>query len=460
MLLGVMVAIGAATTASAQIDFHWQGDTPNNHWDRPENWAQDPGAGNFPDSSNHNVRFNDNADRFNIGLSDHTRDVGTFTVSTTGPNHAYRFFNGTLRFNNTVSVTTTGLPLTFDADLTVRQMTAGTWSNDDGAMIFEGPLIGDGAITLNAGVAQFNGQCTYTGTFTISDTGQVKFGADTALQYATINTTRTNGLDFNGHNVVIGGLKGSGDQNIGSKTLTFGGAPGANTYSGKITGSGGPGPRLIKTGGSGMVMSGQVSNVESFEVAGGEVEIQGNVNLYEPTSNGALVLSGGNLAIVGSTMQLGGATPVGGNAVINSQELSVVNGQLKCGRILSNGDAVVRLKDNGSTPALVIGEVSGNSVSSSIFAGQFADANGPGSVQKIGDGTLTLDGDSTNTGGIEIEEGAIAGTGRVRGTTHVYGGAGDQAGLVGGLVHRRRCDFRRRLESRHRTRRKDARIAT
>ncbi len=433
MALGALLTFGAASPASAQTDFHWRGDTTNNHWDRSENWSQDPGAGNIPDSSNDNVLFNDNASRFNIDLSDRTRDVGTFTVATTGPNHAYRLFNGTLRFNNTVSVTTTGLSLTFDEDLTVRQMTAGTWSNDSGDMIFQGPLIGTGAITLNSGVAQFNGLCSYSGTFTISDTGLVRIGADTALQYATINTTVTNGLDLNGHNAVIGGLSGSGDQYIGTLTLTFGGAPGNNTYSGKITGAGGPGPRLIKTGGSGMIMSGIVSNVESFEVAGGAVEFHNNMTLHDPTSDGALRLSGGDFGIIGGTVQLGGATPAGGNAVISDNELAVLGGQLICGRIFSDTDGIVALRDNGSTPALVIGEVTGDSASSSTFAGRFVDANGPGSVRKIGDGTLTLNNDNLNTGGFEVEEGAIGGSGRVRGTTHVYSGAAIKPGSSAGV---------------------------
>ncbi|HPF39589.1 MAG TPA: hypothetical protein P5081_02910 [Phycisphaerae bacterium] len=429
-----LVALAWALPVQAQINFTWQGDH-NNNWANESNWSQTPGSGNVPNAANHYVLFNDSADRFNVDLNGDVRKVGSITVSTTNQNHAYRFFEGEIQVFGNISLSTSGLATTFDSDLTLQQAAAGTWNKDSGDMIFNGPLSGSGAITLASGSVRFNTPCPYSGTLTINNLGQATLGAGDALANATVKIDVANGLNMNGGNAKVGGLAGTGNLNIGSNTLTVGGAnTNAGSYSGLLTGASGTGPRIVKADGGTLRLSGVVSSINAIEVTGGDVIIQGAaVTLNESTTNGAIVLSGGDMEISsGANVSLSAPTSSGGTAVINSRELIVNQSLLTCGRIISDAGGVVRLRDNGATPALTIGKVGSENVSST-FAGTFADANGAGTVRKIGTGALTLSGVSTNTGGFEVEGGAIGGTGSASGTTHVHSGAAIKPGSSAGV---------------------------
>jgi autotransporter-associated beta strand protein len=332
-------------------------------------------------------------------------------------------------------LTTSGLDVNFDTDLAVVQSAAATWNNDSGDLIFNGQLAGSGAITLASGGVRFNTACLYSGTLTINSLGHVTLGTANALSNATVKIDVNDGLNLNGGGATLGGLAGSGNLSIGSNTLTVRNTNvSVGAYSGTISGSVDVGSRIVKADGGMLLLTGGVSNVNAIDVTGGDVFIVGaTVTLNEPLASGSIILSGGDMVISGgANVSLSAPSPLGGVVVINSRELVVDQAQLICGRIASNAGGIVRLGDEGTTPALVIGKV-GSASTSSTFAGTFTNAGSPGTIRKVGDGTLTLNTSHTNTGGVDVMEGAIAGTGRVRGTTTIHSGAAIRPGNSAGV---------------------------
>ncbi|MCB9857765.1 MAG: hypothetical protein H6818_18940 [Phycisphaerales bacterium] len=432
--MGVMTAMFTAASASAQINFTWQGDH-NNNWANESNWSQTPGSGNVPNAANHYVLFNDSADRFNVDLNGDLRKVGSITVSTTNQNHAYRFFEGEIQVFGDISLSTSGLATTFDSDLTLQQSAAGTWNKDSGDMIFNGPLSGSGDVTLNSGTVRFNTACSYAGTFKINSGGQVILGNSGTLQNANVQVNTALGLVLGGGAGSVGVLSGSGSISIASGTLTFGGTNANSTYNGSITAISGPGPNLVKTGTGTQSLNGGVSQVRSLTVNGGAVNVGGGMTLNEPTSSGALILDGGDVNVLnGGSISLNAPGFNGGVLRINNGHiLNISGGKVTCGQIITDSSGVIRLSD-GTEPALVIGEVGGDGVSSTLVGTSEDAAAGPGTIRKVGDGTLTLNGDYHNTGGIDVEEGSIGGTGHVRGTTHVMTGASVKPGASAGVL--------------------------
>ncbi|MCB9857766.1 MAG: hypothetical protein H6818_18945 [Phycisphaerales bacterium] len=417
-----LVALAWALPVQADQNFKWRG-TFNNNWQNPGNWEQEPGSGDIPGGAGHHVRFPDSADRFNVDLNNGGRTVNSFTINTTGPNHDYRFFNGQVTLQGDLNVTSTGLPVNFDTDLVFRQSTGGTWFNDSGALIFNGPLTGSAGIIISTGVAQFNAVCTYSGTMQIDGSSQVILGDAASLKDAKVVVNAANGLTLNGGSGTVGALGGTGSINIAAGTLTIGTANTNLSYSGTITGNSGSGPKLVKSGTATQTFAGAVSSVNSFTVSGGAAIFNGTTcSFNEPTLSGALVVDAGDLTIQNGSVTLSAAVSAGGTVRINnSHTLTIDGGKLTCARILTNSSGLVRISDGGES-ALVIGQVGGIGVDAA-FDGTIEDAaGGAGSIRKVGSGTLTISNDLENTGGLTIEGGTVKGSISVPGLTHVMNG--------------------------------------
>src|SRR5206468_3490846 len=109
----------------------------------------------------------------------------------------------------------------------------------------------------------------------------------------------------------------------------------------------------------------------------------------------------------GLTVQSGGTVAAAGVSLGTSASSVTVNGgTLAAGGLDSAGGAVpnIALSDPAGGAALTVG--SGNA--STTYAGSIADAaGGPGSVAKVGTGTLILTGRLTNTGGYTATGGTL-----------------------------------------------------
>ena len=189
-----------------------------------------------------------------------------------------------------------------------------------------------------------------------------------------INGTQQNVTGLSGTNSGYGNIKlGSG----GGLTLT---TTGPNTFGGVISDS-------IALSGSG--------NAGSLTVAGnGSLALTGANTFYGPTtvSSGQLTLSHQN-ALQNSTL-----TPAGGSVVFDQ----AVGGNFTVGGLA--GSAPLALQDSASNPVTLS---AGNNNFNSTYSGVLG---GPGSLTKIGAGTLTLSGTANNAGSMKINGGNLAAT--------------------------------------------------
>lgn len=129
----------------------------------------------------------------------------------------------------------------------------------------------------------------------------------------------------------------------------------------------------------------------------------------------------------------------------STSSITVNGGTLQTGRLFEHTGVMgtISLSDPVGDAALTVGTNDGDST----FSGLIQDAGGgPGSLKKVGTGTLTLTGVNTYTGGTVISTGAVlannatgsaTGTGGVKITNGTFGGTGSAAGTTtvsGGTV--------------------------
>ncbi|MLP79176.1 AIDA autotransporter-like protein ShdA, partial [Salmonella enterica subsp. enterica] len=219
---------------------------------------------------------------------------------------------------------------------------------------------GDDALTLS-------GSNTYTGGTTINDGTLIATSVD-ALGSGDVTDNAT--LELNTGGTFDNAISGSGQVvKSGDKMLTL---SGANSYSGGT---------LISDG------TLVASNVESL----GTGDVTNNATLELNTGgtfdnaiggSGNVVKSGADtLTLSGSNSYTGGTTISGGTLVASNVE------------------------------ALGTGDVTNNAVLELNTGGDFDNAiSGSGQVEKSGDGTLTLSGSNTYTGGTTINDGTLIAT--------------------------------------------------
>ncbi|MCB1275036.1 autotransporter-associated beta strand repeat-containing protein, partial [Prosthecobacter sp.] len=279
-----------------------------------------------------------------------------------------------------------------------------------------GTLTISGTITdgANSYDVRLSGELTGTGGLIIAGTGNswdgqteivrgtVFLGVNDALptttaldiHFTSSNNTEYAGVDMNGFNQTIGSLLNEGNTGSNAEltnssatlsTLTINQNV-ASTFGGVITGN----LVLIKTG-SGVLTLAPVTGANSY--TGGTIVNEGTIRLGNAST-----------AIPGDLTVNGGAT-AGGTFDLNGQNITLdtLNGA---------AGTVSGVIANNSTTAAVRTITVGANDASSTFAGTLVDNTGGGALgllalTKIGAGTLTLSGASTNSGGINVNAGVL-----------------------------------------------------
>ncbi|WP_296347944.1 autotransporter-associated beta strand repeat-containing protein [Reyranella sp.] len=368
---------------------------------------------------------------------------GTGNLAIEGPGTLS--LTGTNTFTGTTSVTGSTLEISGDASL---GDTANALTLDNSTLRFlsNSTLAGTRAITLGTGSAidtngydatiasaisgssgltqsgagklSLTGANTFSGAIAISGGGTLAIGSDAAL--GNVN----NGVTFDN-----GTLQFLNSFNLAStRTLTLdagGGAIDTNgfntTISQAITGSG----PLTKTGAGTLTLSGTNTYVGGTTISGGTVSIGADDALGNVTSgitlnggtlqttsdinmNRAIVLSANSTIVNDGILGLFGAISGSGDlSKWGSSILVLAGNNTHTGRLIVNQGAVSIV--SGSAP---IGDIVVNNGTSVYFSTFYPDdatysgaISGTGSVVQTGDGTLTLTGINTHTGGTIIGAG-------------------------------------------------------
>ena len=155
---------------------------------------------------------------------------------------------------------------------------------------YAGNMSGSGSLTkIGAGVLTVSGNNSYTGGTTVS-AGTLRLGSANALPTDGALTVNGGTVDFNGNNLTVASLSGAGGTiSLGASTLTV--AETANTsVAAVITGTGG----LVKQGTGILNLTGANTYTGPTSVSAGRLAVNGSI-----TSN-VNVGSGGNLGGVGT----------------------------------------------------------------------------------------------------------------------------------------------------------------
>jgi len=256
-----------------------------------------------------------------------------------------------------------------------------TWGNT---------IASGGALHLQGNINLTEGQFSLTGTG-LGGTGAVRnlSGSNT------LNAT----LELAGNTTIAsdaGTLTATGQINVGSSTLTVGGA-GNTTLSGTLTNSG----SLTKTGSGTLTLSGTGAN--SF---GGALNINAGTV--------ALAKTAGTHAVAGSALNIGDGSGAASSAVLRLDASNQIADHT--GLVTVNSDGVLQVNnftesintiagtgliDLATSGYLTVGVNSG----SSTFGGSIA---GTGTLEKAGSGTLTFTSDIAYDGTLKLSGGTLA----------------------------------------------------
>lgn len=221
-------------------------------------------------------------------------------------------------------------------------------------------LRGSGSLTLSGANNDHTGEVLITG----GSGARLIVGHANALQNSKINLVNDDGLDVNGFNATLGGLRGFGDLNIGSTTLTVDGAVSGGGYAGTITGN--SNARLVVNSSSSWILgSGADINVDTT-LNNASIEIR-DTNTF---NDSIVTLTGSN------TVTLGSATTAFG-AIAGTGSMNIPGNR-----------------------TIMVG-----TSADSTFSGNLT---GTGTITMAGDGrTWTLDGPMDFAGTLDIDTGQV-----------------------------------------------------
>jgi fibronectin-binding autotransporter adhesin len=191
----------------------------------------------------------------------------------------------------------------------------------------------------------------------------------------------------------------------GSLTVQNGGAVRSDLTVDVATYAGNSASLLVQSGGA---VSSVFAGIGNFSGGVGTAIVTGTGSTW--TNSGSGFSIGDNETPVGTgslTVANGGVVTTAGLQVLNSDSSVVVNGgALTAGSVATvlGANPTFQISDSPGGLALTVGTDN----SSSTYTGPIADAaGGPGTVNKVGTGTLTLTGRLTNTGGYTASKGTI-----------------------------------------------------
>jgi autotransporter-associated beta strand protein len=332
---------------------------------------------------------------------------------------------------------------------------AGSFVFNGGTLQANGAISTSKAITLNyaggGGTFDTNGtSSTFSGAIS-GGGGLTVIGSGTAtLSYATGNTF-TGGLTINNTATVVDTVNHTGQ--LGAGVLTFG----AN---GTLDLSTGAGPTVagLSATNSGALITNITNNTSTITLNGasnysyagainngdgGLGVIALTVNLNNPTQvqtlggadtyTGATTITQGSLDLSNALAVQDSTVTLNGGGLIFDQSVTANSNAFTLGGLA--GSAALTLQNNASTPAAVSVSV-GNNNANTAYSGILT---GPGSLTKIGTGSLTLSGGAFYTGATSVNSGTLALTGTLVGTTSIAtSGAGSftesSAGIIAGAA--------------------------
>src|SRR5262245_23395963 len=372
LLAGVSL-IALAPTAAHAVDGAWTG--PGAEWTDGTNWSSTP---DVPDNA---ATFTDNGAPTSATLSD---DASINTIQFTAGAPAFNFV-------------TSGTGITFDINGAgiVNNSFAPSFTNNDNLNFNTASSAGNAVIVNNSGgVLSFNNNSTAANAIiTTNDGALTQFNDNSTGGNAQFITNAGGIVDFSNTagpagdgNISAGSLAGAGNYYLGSNLLTVGGNNLSTTVSGVISdcgdsgsdcsNAGATGGGLIKIGTGTLTLSGANTYTGPTMVNAGTLQA-GAVNAFSSAS-AFTVASGATLDLAGFDQTVGSLAGAG-NVTLGSAMLT------------TNGDG-----------------------SDTTFSGTIS---GSGRLVKVGEGTLTLSGNNSYTGGTLLNEGTLAvGSSRALGT--------------------------------------------
>ncbi|MGR6022074.1 autotransporter-associated beta strand repeat-containing protein, partial [Salmonella enterica] len=287
---------------------------------------------------------------------------------------------------------------------------------------------GQSLTKTGAGTLILNAENTYTGSTTISEgtliaTNVEALGTGNVTDNATLELST--GGDFANNIGGTGSVVKSGD-----KTLTL---SGSNTYTGGTTISGGT---LVASNVEALGTGDVTDNATLALNAGGDFTNNiGGTGRVEKSGDGTLTLSGSNTYTGGTLISSGtlvandvnalGTGDVTDNATLELNTGGDFDNAISgSGQVVKSGDKTLTLSGANSytggttisggtlvasnVEALGTGDVTDNATLALNAGGDFTNnIGGTGRVEKSGDGTLTLSGSNTYTGGTLISSGTL-----------------------------------------------------
>ena len=274
---------------------------------------------------------------------------------------------------------------TWAGDITLAD-DATIMSQEGASFTLAGAISGDYQCTFDAQAgatltdAPSNGQNSY-GLTEICDGGTVIAGNSSAFSAGPLSVD-SGTLELDGNSFAFAGLGGAGGQIVNGgaspATLTIATPAGQTDVYGGTLADGGSASLGLTVDGPGMA---ELAGVNTF--SGGTTLAGGALDLANASAlqNSTLVTAAG-----------------GGDLVFDS---SVAGGVFTLGGLAGDGD--IALQDNATDPDLVVLTI-GNNNADTTYAGVLS---GPGGITKIGTGVLTLSGQNTFTGPIDIGGGTL-----------------------------------------------------
>ena len=272
-----------------------------------------------------------------------------------------------------------------------------TFSLDNLSASLTGNLSGSGAVTFDTdlGTLTLAGSSTYSGTATVSG-GTVALASTTPLGSGAVLIDATN--DANATLSTSAALTNPLIVQIGS--LSDGGTTGGKVVLGADT--------TLQTGSndSSTTYAGVISGSGALEKAGsGTFTLSGNNTFTGSTSINAGTLQLGHTSSLGTTA---GSTSIASGAALDLNGVSITGESLSiAGNGISSGGALL---NSSATAAGWSGTASMGSDTTINTAGDLTISgalSGSHSLTKIGDGTLTLSGTNTYSGGTAINAGTL-----------------------------------------------------
>jgi len=321
---------------------------------------------------------------------------------------------GTLASTSTFSVSRPLNLATFPASFGTIDVLSGTTLTWTGAASGAGSLVKAGAGTLI-----LSGSNTYGGTTTVNS-GTLKLGSAGAIPAGSqLVVLPGASVDYNGYVPALGGLTASpsGVETLtvplsGNGTITMNGTgtlvlSSTNTNTGGVVVNSG----TIKLG----VDNAMPSPTSVFVAAGTFLDLNGHNSTFSGISGtGTVLLGGANLTLALTSMTtFGGSITQAGNVTKSGSFNLYLSGENSFTGTLTSVGGLVHVGVGGVTGSLT-SDVVLSTPSSELVFNRYDDVtyggsiSGAGAVNQFGAGVLTLTGNNTFTGGLDITSGTVS----------------------------------------------------